>query len=386
MSQTAAAQRRAPGAEQDAAAAAARTPLRAATLDDRSWARTFRVQRGWTKAAMAERLQKPDGQPYSRSAYSRWEEGDYGEDPETARHLDAAVRAYRHKEEAAGGLSKVVGFREIQPARETWQCIDLAWSGEFVLLCAEPGAGKTEAIMEARRRAMAEGKPLPIYIRATAFTSGYALVTALAGEAGLQRRGNPDALLRAIADKLHAEPRIVILDEAHQAHPKAIEALRDLWDLAGVGILLCYTTLVAGLARSTLGRTDLLSDILERRPEAEQLSRRVLVREIEGIGPDDIEAILDDVLGACTTDAREEILARTGRSTGWLVRLVDAIQRLRVAKRLTGPVDLRQVERAWQQLHRRKREPALAVSTVQRPRSADVGHRTANGRPEHRDP
>ena len=328
-----------------------RAETAAAALDDRAWAEAYRKQRGITKSAMGDLL------GFSRSHYSRWEEGQY--DADTAKNIETKVRLLRDKEEAVRGLSKVVGFRPIKTATQVWQCLDLAWAGEMVVLVAESGAGKTEAIREARRRALAAHKPLPIYVRATTFTSGYALVWAIAHEAGLERKGNPDALLRAIADKLHEEPRIVILDEAHRAHPKAIEALRDLWDMAGVGILMSFTSQVAGLARNALGKANLLADVLEHRPEAEQITRRVLIREIEGITPEEVEDIAHDVLGACTADARERLIQRAARSTGRLVRMLDAIQRLRTAKKIAGPVDVDQVERAWQQLYKRKQ---LAVS------------------------
>lgn len=315
------------------------------TLDARTWAEAYRKQAVLTKAAMAERI------GYSRSAYARWEEGSYDGDPEP---IAAAVRTLRDKEEGPGGLSVVVGFRETRTAAVVFRAVELARRGEMMILIGESGVGKTQALREARARAIRAREPVPVYIEGTVFTSGYALVQTLAREIGLDTRANPDTLLRSIADKLRRTPQVLILDEAHYAATRAIEALRQIRDMSGVGLVLAGTSTFAGIPFGQLASSELLSRLLEHRPELEQVVSRATIWELPGVTGDEVEAIARDVLGPCTADGTERLLARAGESIRRMVRLVDEVRALRAKRGLKGAVDAAQIDQAWSRLYLRR--------------------------------
>jgi DNA transposition AAA+ family ATPase len=319
--------------------------VKAATLDARSWAEAYRKQAGLTKAAMGDKI------GYSRSAYARWEEGTYEGDPEP---IAAAVRTLRDKEEGPGGISVVIGFRETRTSAIVFRALDLARRGEMMILIGESGVGKTQALRESRARALRAREAVPVYIEGTVFTSGYALVQTLAREIGLDTRANPDTLIRAIADKLTRSPRVIILDEAHYAHTKAIEALRQIRDMSGVGLVLAGTSTFAGIPFGQLANSDLLAQLLEHRPELEQVVSRATIWELPGVTHDEIESIAKSVLGPCTPDGLERLLARAGESIRRMVRLVDEVRQVRARRKLTGPVDAAQIDQAWSRLYLRR--------------------------------
>jgi DNA-binding XRE family transcriptional regulator/type II secretory pathway predicted ATPase ExeA len=314
-------------------------------LDERSWAEAYRKENGITKAAMAEKI------GYSRTAYGQWEDGSYAGD---ADQVAAAIRALRDRIEGPGGLSAVVGFRETGTSRVVAQAIDLADKGELMVLIGESGVGKSEAMKEAVRRASRNGGAMPLYMECTVFTSAFALVSALGREMGLEKRPNPDALLRDIAGKLRRTPRTILLDEAHYAHPKAIEALRQIRDQSGCGCALAGTAVFAGLGYGQLGKGDLLQDFLDHRPHLEQVIGRAIIWQVPGLRPDEVESIARDVLGPFTAEGLERLQQRVGESIRRLVRLVQQIRDTRKIRRRTGPVEEGDVELAWTRMYLRK--------------------------------
>ncbi len=318
---------------------------RAGTLDLRAWAEAYMKQTGLKKNALAEQI------GYSRSTVSRWLEGSYDAEDQTA--IAAAIQTLRDRVEGPGGLSTVIGFRETLTARAIFGALQLAGPGQgnLVILVGESGAGKSEAIKEARRRASRNGQPLPIYIEGTVFTSGYALVSALAKEVGVDQRGNPDAMMRAIADKLHREPRIIILDEAHYAQERAIEALRQIRDMSGVGVVIVGTTMLAGISSGKLGQADLMHELLLHRPHLEQVVSRAVIIPVPGLDADEAESIAADVLGRIQPDALERLLALAGESIRRFVRIVDGIKQTRARRGTNGVVRLDEVDAAWRRLY-----------------------------------
>lgn len=304
-----------------------------APLDERAWAEAYRKENKLSKAAMAEHIN------YSRTVYSRFEEGTYDGDPDPVR---AAIRALRDRVEGPGGLSVVVGFRETSTAATVFDAYALAQAGELVILIGESGEGKSEALKEIARRASRNGHVTPVYFECTVFTSAFALVSALGKAVGCDRRPNPDSLLRDIAEKLKRTPRPLLLDEVHYAHEKALEAVRQIRDQSGVGIVLAGTSTFAGLGFGQLGKSDLLQDLMDHRPHLEQIISRATIWKVPGLKPAEVEAIAHDVLGACTPDGLERLQQRAGHSMRRLVRMVQQLRKTR-----SRPCDERAVDAAW---------------------------------------
>lgn len=319
-------------------------------LDERAWAEAYRRENSLTKAAMAETI------GYSRTAYAQWEEGTYTGDAE---QVAAAVRALRDRIEGPGGLSAVVGFRETATAKLVFQAIELAGAGELVVLIGESGVGKSEPLKEAVRRASRNGHAVPLYHECTVFTSAFALVSGLGREMGLEKRPNPDALLRDIAQKLRRAPRTILLDEAHYAHVKAVEALRQIRDQSGVGAVLSGTAVFAGLGYGQLGKNDLLQDFLDHRPHLEQVISRAIIWQVPGVRADEIEAISRDVLGPFAPAGLERLQQRAGESMRRLVRLIQQIRDTRKLRRKAGPVDESDIEVAWRRMYLRRQPKGM---------------------------
>jgi len=332
-----------PPAESSSAKRIAPSAMPAAPkLDERAWAEAYRRENSITKAAFAEQIN------YSRSAYARWEDGTYDGDPEP---IAAAVRALRDRIEGPEGLSSVIGFRETATAKRVFAACEKALQGELVILIGESGEGKSEALREFVRRASRAGRAVPVYCEATVFTSAYALITMLGRALGMEQGRNPDALLRDIAAKLRRTPRILILDEAHYAAEKALEAVRQIRDQSGVGVVLAGTSVFAGVGYGQLGKSDVLHDLVEHRPHLEQVVSRATIWKIPGITPADVEAIATDVLGACTATGLERLEGRVGRSMRRLVRLIHETKTTRKLRRKTGPVDEQDVDIAWAMMY-----------------------------------
>ena len=311
---------------------------------ERAWAAAYRQENNITKAAMAAKI------GYSRDAYSKWEDGTYAADPE---QITAAVTHLRDRIEGPSGLSSVVGFRETQTTRLIFRAYEAARQGELMILVGESGVGKTEPLREIQRRASLNGGRAPIYYEATVFTSAYALVCGLADHMGLGR-DNPDAMIRDIVARLKRAPCTLILDEAHYAQEKAIEALRQIRDQSGIGVILSGTALFAGLGHGQIGRNDLLQDFLEHRPHLEQVVSRATIWEVPGLSPDEIADISRDVLGRIQADGLERLRQHAGHSIRRLVRLLLEIPRTQKRRRRAGPVEAADVDMAWHQLYLRQ--------------------------------
>lgn len=309
-------------------------------LDERAWAEAYRKENQLSKAALAEMI------GYSRTTYSRFEEGTYEGDEQDLR---AAIRAMRDRIEGPGGLSAVVGFRETMTARLVFKAYELAKSGELVILIGESGEGKSEALKEVMRRASRNGHISPVYFECTVFTSAFALISALGKALGLDRRPNPDALLRDIAQKLKRSPRPILLDEVHYAHEKALEALRQIRDQSGIGLVLAGTSTFAGLGYGQLGKSDLLQDLVDHRPHLEQIISRATIWKVQGILPSEIEAIATDVLGRMSSEGTERLQQRAGHSMRRLVRMLQQMRKIR--RRVDGPFDDRAVDAAWAEMY-----------------------------------
>jgi DNA transposition AAA+ family ATPase len=322
--------------------APARPASKASVLDERAWAEAYMDQAGLTKNAMARLI------GYDRSSYSRWLEGKYDGDPAP---IAAAIRTLRDRLEGQGGVLALVGFRETRTVAVMWAAAKLAREGGLVITIGESGAGKSEAMKEWRRRAMRSGETVPVYLECTVFTSAAALVAALAEELGLEKRGNPDSLLRACAQKLRRSPRPLLIDEAHRLPEKALDALYQLRDMSGVGILLAATTLFAGVPYGALAHSELMQDILTHRPQLEQLVGRSSIWHVPGLGTDEADGIARDVLGQISDDAVDRLVELTADSIRRLVRLIDEIRKGRASGRRSGAIEPAEVDAAWRRIY-----------------------------------
>ena len=101
-------------------------------------------------------------------------------------------------------------------------------------MSGDAGAGKTTAL-----RYYAETNTGVIFITANACTtSATAVLSLICQQVGRQVPGRKAALMNTLVEQLVGTNRLIIIDEADHLSLDALQAVRNLNDLAGVGIVL----------------------------------------------------------------------------------------------------------------------------------------------------
>lgn len=186
----------------------------------------------------------------------------------------------------------------------------------ITVIVAAPGRGKSEC---ARRWSVANERKHPhVRVVCTVRNSPRAMLNAIAGGLGLvsAQRISADRSCLAIAQRLAADPTMLLLDEADMLPLRCLEALRGIWDEAselrghngvrGFPLALCGTERL----RSMMMREDL-----------ERLHRRVgEFEELPGLKLEECRVILKKKWAELSIE--DEALAEIHRlsrgSFGWL--------------------------------------------------------------------
>ncbi|MBN3016287.1 AAA family ATPase [Ruthenibacterium lactatiformans] len=104
---------------------------------------------------------------------------------------------------------------------------------DVALVCGDAGAGKTTAL-----NYYAKNNAGVIMVTANACTpSATAILKMICAELGKPAPGRRDALMNLLVEQLHGTNRLIIVDEADHLSFSALQAVRNLNDLAGVGIV-----------------------------------------------------------------------------------------------------------------------------------------------------
>jgi len=113
-------------------------------------------------------------------------------------------------------------------------CLYAHRRNDIALVSGDAGAGKTTALQH-----YAANNTGVILVTANACTtSATAILGLIVQKLGKQVPGRKAALMNMLVDQLHNSSRLIIIDEADHLSFDALQAIRNLNDLAGVGIVL----------------------------------------------------------------------------------------------------------------------------------------------------
>jgi len=130
---------------------------------------------------------------------------------------------------------EVPDFQLTRAARETLHLMQWARRGNMVAVASSPGFGKTSTL----RQFQADTPQVWVATMAPS-TAGVPtmLTTILAAMGDPDARGTPQTLSRRIREKVRATGGVIALDDAQHVSVKALDELRGIHDVTGVGIVL----------------------------------------------------------------------------------------------------------------------------------------------------
>ena len=199
----------------------------------------------------------------STSVISQFLSGTYtGDNEEIAKILNQYLAVGK---ERLKSVSNACFYPELYNTKEVlFTCFYAHRHNDLALVSGDAGAGKTTAL-----RHYAENNTGVILVTANACTtSASAILNLISQKVGRQRAGRKAAIMNNLVEQLSDTNRLIIIDEADHLTLDALQAIRNLNDLAGVGIVLSgndkiYRQMLSG----------------RRSYEFDQLRTRIIIRK-----------------------------------------------------------------------------------------------------------
>lgn len=163
----------------------------------------------------------------------------------------------------------------------TFSCFHAHRHGCIALVCGDAGAGKTTALAR-----YAGEHPGVIMVTANACTSSAASILQMVGrKAGRTLAGKKEAMMASLVDYFRNTGRLLIIDEADHLTLAALQAVRNLNDEAGIGIVFSgntkiYTQMMQG------SRCSELEQLRTRTPVCNMVKNEYSMEEFREIFPD----------------------------------------------------------------------------------------------------
>lgn len=240
----------------------------------------------------------------STSVISQFLNGSYtGDNEDVAKTINQYLTVGK---ERLNNVSEVRFYPELYNTKEVlFTCFYAHRHNDLALVSGDAGAGKTTALHH-----YAETNTGVIFVTANACTTtATAILGLICHQVGRQVPGRKAMLMNTLVEQLTGSNRLIIIDEADHLSLDALQAVRNLNDLAGVGIVLSgndkiYRQMLAG----------------RRSYEFDQLRTRIVVRKkvFNDYTVDEMKAIFPGLNQECT---------------GYLLKLAHA-ESLRTAKKL----------------------------------------------------
>jgi len=192
--------------------------------DARRDAIAFIQKRGWSDARFANKC------GISPSAFSQFKREQYPGDSAT---LAKSISAFLVLEEERSKTPAEFAFVETAVALQVKDAMIFAERlKKMVLITSPPGAGKSEALWHYVNPATS----FVLTCRSTMNTIN--LLTELAETIKVSTKQNSDVILRRLVQGFTARPKTVIIDEAQHLRARSLDALRHIWDLSKIPIII----------------------------------------------------------------------------------------------------------------------------------------------------
>ena len=192
---------------------------------------TYKAESGLSWAKLAARIDIPD------STLSLFASGKYtGDNTKVAQLVAKWFAADAEQEELrASAPIEVPHFQETRAAKEVISLLRWSQRGKIGVAATSPGFGKTSAARQ--YQAMVPNVWLATMAPST---SGVATMLAEILEAMGERdaRGSPQMLTKRIRDRIRGTSGLILLDDTQHISEKALEELRGIHDVTGIGIAL----------------------------------------------------------------------------------------------------------------------------------------------------
>lgn len=203
---------------------------------------------------------------------------------------------------------------------------------EIVLLSGAAGAGKTTAL----KHYVDDTAGVVFITSNSCMTSASAILGAITEKLGRTPKTKKQLLMKDLVDYLQNSKRLIIVDEADHLTFSALQALRNLNDEAGVGILLAgndriYNQMVCGVKS---GEFDQLRTRIFARPK---VFNNYTIEEIKGVFQ-----IEDDASVKLLLEVAQSQSLRTARKM-----YNAALELARIRKRPIGALDLNAIRKQF---------------------------------------